>query len=216
MGLTKATLKNLDTGDQMDVLFNPTQYSIKKDNQWKPKPVVGKNVPKLDFTGGGSRTLTMELFFDVYEQKNADVRDHVNKLWDLTMIDESKKNPKTKRSRHPLCLLQWGPNWTFKAALTSLAVTYTLFREDGTPVRATANVTLQEAEDDTEMKGTNPTSFAELGRKRREVRPHDSLALISYEEYGTPNLWRKIAEDNDLDNPADLQPGQIISVPALD
>jgi len=76
-------------------------------------------------------------------------------------------------------------------------------------------VTLQEAEDDTEMAGTNPTSFAELGRKSRQVRPHDSLALIAYEEYGSPTLWRHIAEDNNIDNPLDLQPGQILSVPAL-
>lgn len=216
MGLTKATLTNLDNQDKLDVLFNPTEYSIKKDNQWKQKPVVGKNVPKLDFTGGGSRTLTMDLFFDVYETKGADVRDHVNKLWNLTMIDETKKNPKTKRARPPLCLLQWGPNWTFKAALTSLSVSYTLFREDGTPVRATAKVTLQEAEDDSEKKGTNPTSFAELGRRCREIRPHDTLALIAYEEYGASSLWRNIAIDNEIDDPKDLRPGQIISIPALD
>ena len=215
MGLTKATITNLDTNEKMDVLFNPTQYAIKKDNQWTAKPVVGKNVPKLDFTGGGSRILTMELFFDVYEINGADVRDHVNKLWDITMISDTNKYASTKRSRPPLCLLQWGPSWTFKAALTSLNCTYTLFREDGTPVRAKASVTLQEAEDDTEMAGTNPTSFAELGRKSRQVRPHDSLALIAYEEYGSPTLWRHIAEDNNIDNPLDLQPGQILSVPAL-
>jgi len=91
MGLTKATITNLDTNEKMDVLFNPTQYAIKKDNQWTAKPVVGKNVPKLDFTGGGSRILTMELFFDVYEINGADVRDHVNKLWDITMISDTNK-----------------------------------------------------------------------------------------------------------------------------
>ena len=131
------------------------------------------------------------------------------------MIDTSIMNASTQRSRPPLCLLQWGPNWFFKAALTSLNATYTLFREDGTPVRAKANVTLQEAEDDTDMPGTNPTSFAELGRKARVVRPHDSLALIASEEYGNPTLWRKIAEDNNIDDPLDLRPGQILSVPAL-
>jgi hypothetical protein len=215
MGLTKATITNLDNNEKTDFLFNPTQYAIKKDNKWKAKPVVGKNVPKLDFTGGGSRILTMEIFFDVYENQGADVRDYVNVLWNLTMISDTNQNPSTKRSRPPLCLLQWGPNWTFQAALTSLNCTYTLFREDGTPVRAKANVTLQEAEDDTDQPATNPTSYGEMGRKSRLVRPHDSLALIAYEEYGSATLWRRIAEDNNIDDPLDLRAGQILSVPAL-
>lgn len=213
MGLTKATITNLDTNAVIECLFNPTEYSIAKSNNWQPKPVVGKNVPKLDFTGGGSRTLTVELFFDVFEA-DGDVRSHVNKLWDLTMIDESNKNDKTKKSRPPLCLFQWGPDWHFKAAVTSLNVRYTLFKQDGTPVRAVASVSLQEAEDDKEQKGTNPTSYAEPGHRRRIVRPHDTLPLIAYEEYGDPNKWRVIADANRLDNPAAIEPGQVLAIPA--
>lgn len=215
MGLTKATLTNVDTNDKIECLFNPTEYTIAKANSWQPKPVVGKNVPKLDFTGGGSRVLTVELFFDVYEQSGADVRDHVNKLWKLTMIDERKKNRETKRSRPPLCIFQWGGHWTFKAAITNLSVRYTLFRQDGTPVRAVASVTLQEAEDESEQPGTNPTSFAPPGRRRREVRPHDTLAIIAFEEYGDPGMWRRIAEANAIDDPLGLRPGQVLAIPPV-
>jgi len=215
MGLTKATLTNVDTNDKIECLFNPTEYTIAKANSWQPKPVVGKNVPKLDFTGGGSRVLTVELFFDVYEQTGADVRDHVNKLWKLTMIDERKKNRETKRSRPPLCIFQWGGHWTFKAAITNLSVRYTLFRQDGTPVRAVASVTLQEAEDESEQPGTNPTSFAPPGRRRREVRPHDTLAIIAFEEYGDPGMWRRIAEANAIDDPLGLRPGQVLAIPPV-
>jgi len=215
MGLTKATLTNLNNNDTVEVLFNPTEYTLAKTNNWASKPNVGKNVPKRDFTGGNSRKLDMELFFDVFEKKDADVRDHVNKVFALMMIDEAKKNPKTKKARPPLCLFQWGGNWSFKAAVTNLSVRYTLFRDTGIPARATAKITLEEAEDETEQKGTNPTSFAEPGRRRREVRPQDTLALIAYEEYGDPNKWRRIADDNRLDNPFALRPGQVLSIPPL-
>jgi hypothetical protein len=214
MGLTKATLTNLDTKEKIECLFNPTEYTIAKTNTWKPKPVVGKNVPKLDFSGGGSRTLTLELFLDVFEKKGGDVRKHVDKLWDLTMIDEKKvKNQKTKRSRPPLCLFQWGPNWSFKAAVTSLSVKYTLFRQDGTPVRATASITLQEAQDEKEQKKQNPTSGSPPGYRRREVRPHDSLPLIAYEEFGDAGHWRSIALANGIDDPLAISPGQILAIP---
>ncbi|MFI5385009.1 MAG: LysM peptidoglycan-binding domain-containing protein [Fimbriimonadales bacterium] len=215
MGLTKATLTNLDTNEKIECLFNPTEYSIAKTNTWQAKPIVGKNVPKLDFTGGGSRTLSLELMFDVFEKQGEDVRTHIDKLWKLTMIDEAKKSSKTNRSRPPLCLFQWGGNWHFKAAITSLTVKYTLFRQDGTPVRATATVSLEEAADDSEQPNTNPTSYSPSRMRRREVRPKDTLALIAFEEYGDSSKWRPIAEANSIDDPMDIEPGQIIAIPML-
>ena len=65
MTLIKATLKNQNTGDVIKFLFNPTEYTIVKTNNWSSKPNVGKNVPKRDFTGGNSRKLDMEIFLDV-------------------------------------------------------------------------------------------------------------------------------------------------------
>jgi len=98
--------------------------------------------------------------------------------------------------------------------VTSLSVRYTLFREDGTPVRATATIALEEAQDDDDTTGTNPTSFGEGGRKRRIVRPDDTLATIAFEEYGDAGAWRTIAQDNELVDPLAIKPGQILSIPA--
>lgn len=215
MGLTKATLTNLDNNQKIECLFNPTEYTIAKTNTWQAKPIVGKNVPKLDFTGGGSKTLSVDLLFDVFEKSGEDVRTHIDKLWALTMIDEAKKSSQTDRSRPPLCLFQWGGNWHFKAAITSLSVKYTLFRQDGTPVRATATVSLEEAADENDQPNTNPTSYSPSRARRREVRPKDTLALIAYEEYGDSSKWRPIAEANSIDDPMDIEPGQILAIPML-
>lgn len=214
MGLAPARITNKDTKDTITCLFNPTEYTISKTNSWQSKPVVGKNVPKLDFTGGGAQTLTMDLFFDVFEEEGKDVSDHIKKLMALTLIHPKPKNDKTKKSRPPLCLFEWGPKWSFTAVVMSLKVRYTLFRENGTPVRATASITLQEAEDDTQQKKQNPTSYSEGGSRRREVRPHDTLALIAYEEYDDPNRWRDIALENGIDDPLSLHSGQVLVIPA--
>ena len=215
MTLAPATLQNLESKETFKCLFNPTDYTIAKSNNWKAKEQTGTNVPKLDFTGGQSRSLKMKLFFDVAEEENGDVRKSVDKLWELALIYSDKKHPVTKKSRPPLCLFQWGPNWQFTAVVASLSVNYTLFREDGTPVRAMADVSFTEAQDDKKKKGTNPTSFSEGGRKRREVQPRDTVALIAYEEYGDPTLWRRIADENHLDDPMHLRPGQILAIPPL-
>ncbi len=215
MGLTKATITNLDTNERIECLFNPTEYTIAKQNQWQAKPIQGRNVPNLEFTSGGAKTMTMELFFDVFEQRNGDVSTLVNKLWELAMIDEAHRNSTTNRSRPPLCLFHWGPRWEFKAAITNLSVRYTLFRQDGTPVRATASITLEEAEDATVQPGTNPTSGSKPGYRRRQVGARETLPLIAHQEYGDASKWRGIAQANDLDDPMSLEAGMILSIPPL-
>ena len=130
------------------------------------------------------------------------------------MTDDKTKNPKTQRKRPPRCMFQWGGNWEFIAVVQSLSVKYTLFREDGVPVRATVDVTFMEADDVTVQKKTNPTSFVPRpGYKRREVHLRETLASIAQKEYGDANLWRMIADENAIDNPLSLEPGRILAIP---
>lgn len=213
MGLAKATLQNLESGTPFECLFNPTDYTIARTNHWEENRVNGRDVPQLAFTGGSSSQMTMQLFFDVSEKRNGNVRTHVDELWKLALIDTHTKNPVTQRARPPLCQFVWGRKWSFIAVIASLSVRYTLFNEDGVPVRATADVTFQEARDFKPEKGTNPTSYATPGHKLRTVRPYDSLPLISHQEYGDSTLWRAIAEDNHIEDPLSLVPGQILSIP---
>jgi hypothetical protein len=215
MSLTKASITNLYTNDKLECLFNPTEYTIAKTNNWQAKPVKGKNVPKMDFTGGGARSMTVELLFDVFENPLGDVRTHTDKLFKMCAIDSSKVNQKTQKGRPPFILFEWGQNWQFKSAITSLSIRFTLFRHDGVPVRALANLTLMEAVDENDKKGTNPTSFGDPGMKLRQVRPRDTLAGIAADEYGSPSQWRLIADANRIDDPMGIEPGQILAIPSL-
>ncbi len=225
MSVAKGALVNVDTGDVIPILFNPKEYVYDKSTTWgqaadgdasKNKAVKGLNLRQREFQGGNPQKLTMELFFDVLEQQGADVRRmYIDNLIKFVKVDPERKNAKTDKGRPPLCRFTWGPVSSFKAAMTSLNVTYTLFREDGVPVRATAKITLEEVEDEDEQPGQNPTSFSQPGRKRREVRPQDTLATIAYEEYGDPTKWRLIADDNRLDDPLSIRAGQILSIPTL-
>jgi hypothetical protein len=213
MSLTKATIKNLETNETLTCLFNPSEYTIAKQNQWETKNVVGRNSPNLEFTGGGARSMTMDLMFDVFEQSGGDVRTHIDKLWQMTNIESRTRSARSRRGRPPFVLFQWGGDWHFRAALTSLSVKYTLFRQDGTPVRAVATVTLQEAED--EPRRTNPTSGSLPGYRRYVVEPHDTLPNIAFKEYGDATKWRTIAEANGIDDPLALSPGQALGIPPL-
>ena len=215
MTLVKAKLTNSDTNEQFECLFNPNEYSIRAGNEWASTKVIGRRLPKLEFTGGKSSTLTLTLFFDVNETPRANVRSYTSRLMKLTEIVASTKDPTTGQGRPPICLFQWGGIWSFKAVVKDIDLKFTLFREDGTPVRATAALTFLEVIDAAVQEPTNPSSYAERGYKRHRVQPHETLALIAYENYGDAGKWRRIADANNLGDPLRLQTGQILAIPPL-
>jgi hypothetical protein len=208
MKLEKAYIVTLDNPKrEITCLFNPTEYTFTKTNQWKTETVMGQDVPPSIFLGGGPITLTMALFFDTYESKE-DVRKYTNDLLRLTYVDPKLGNDKNKQGRPPRCQFNWGTTWSFKAVITQVTQRFTLFLENGTPVRATVTVTFQQVEQQGIYPPQNPTSQGLEGRRVRIVRNGDRLDWIAYEEYGDPGLWRLIADASGLDNPLKLQPGQ--------
>lgn len=208
--LTKAFLTNVDTKEQIEFLFNPTEYSMSKSNNWDSTPIPGFEVPPTEFQGGQAATLNLDLFFDTFE-RNEDVRNYTDKVVKLTKI-----SPKTKQNgqtgRPPQVLFNWGKVVSSKSIITSLSIKYTLFKPDGTPVRATMSLSLQECENHSVQRPQNPTSQGSYGHKVHVVQPGDTIGLIAYKHYGNSRSWRLIADTNGLDNPKELQTGQALEI----
>lgn len=138
MGLTKATIKrHIPDGEEIKVLFNPTQYRLSKSNQFAEVAIPGLAAPLLQFGRGNAHTLSMQLFFDTYTyDAGKDVRQYTKKVTDLLNIDEELHAP-------PVCLFSWG-NLQFIGVLERAEQNFTLFDSDGIPVRATVDVTFKE------------------------------------------------------------------------
>lgn len=204
---------------RVNFMFNPTEYSVSKSNKWNAKTDKSGNVPKWEFGGGDPRQLTIEVFFDSYlglkDAKRDDVRDATNMLFKFMMIDKNLKGGNSKMAKPPTCRLVWGGDtkFQFDCYIMSCSVKYTLFLDDGTPVRATANLTLKEVKDPTDLPGTNPTSLGDVGRRVYTVNEGDRLDWIAYREYNDANEWRRIALANHITNPLALQPGMVLVIP---
>lgn len=215
--LAKASLTDLDDPNArpIEFMFNPTEYSLSKSNSWEPVKIVGSNVPRLEFTSGGSISLKLDLLFDTYGSKQ-DVRTYTDKIFALTKISPKTVDDVTKIGRPPRCMFSWGKVFNFPAVITDINVQYTLFLSDGTPVRARVSLGLQECEDPDVQPRQNPTTQGTLGHKVYVVKPGDTIDWIAYQEYRDPTAWRAIAEANSLDNPRDLRPGQVLAIQPLE
>ncbi|BAZ70722.1 MAG: LysM peptidoglycan-binding domain-containing protein [Pelatocladus maniniholoensis HA4357-MV3] len=199
-----------EIGAEITVLFNPNEITIDKTANWCLAPTDQSDVPESQFTHGEPAQLTMNLLCDTYEAKT-DVRTHADKIFDLTTIQKHGS-----LHRPPLCKLMWGKfdfN-NFQWVLTNLNQRFTLFLDNGTPVRASLTCTFKQwRSDQQDAKLTNKQSPDVA--KARIVKDKERISNIAYEEYEDPSLWRAIAQANNIDNPTHLKPGTVLAIPAL-
>jgi len=212
MAEKKAEIFRVDSPSKKVVCqFNPNDFSISKSIKWEYRSVDGKNVGDPAFAGGEAQDLTVDLLFDSTDT-GSDVRRKYNELLKMAEIDEAKANRTTGKGEPPQCKFQWGSFLSFTGVITTIAQNFTLFKADGTPLRAKVKVTFSETPQ--AKKGQNPTTRTE-NRKIWVVREGETLPWIAYQEYGEASQWRYIAETNGLDNPMNLQPGQVLKLVPL-
>jgi hypothetical protein len=202
-------VKVSDPSKQVVCHFNPTNFKLGKKLEWKTKTNIGGDVSELKFSGGKAHELgPIEFLFDTTDT-GEDVRDTYRVLLDLASVDQNKKNTQTNKGQPPLCRFEWGMFLSFTAVITELNQTFTMFKANGTPVRAKVAVKLLQVPE--QIKPQNPTSRSE-SRKIWVVREGQTLDWIAYQEYGDPVYWRHIAETNNLLNPKALRPGQVLKL----
>jgi contractile injection system tube protein/LysM domain-containing protein len=215
MGIEKLLITNLDNGEKFKVLFNPTEYTFDDASKWQEFP-ANRHKAELQYTGGDRKRLSMELFYDTYEQKE-DVRLYTGKLSRLLAVTTDDKN---NGKRPPTLELSWGKankdlGFPFKCVLESLKQQFTLFAEDGTPVRAKCSVAFKEYElPKDEQQRDNPRgSYPD---QTYTVREGDTLTGIAGALWKDPAKWRKLASANSIRNPRILQAGQSLLVKAIE
>jgi hypothetical protein len=209
MALEKALLQNVDTNDSFKVLFNPKEYTVTKSVQWEPHKAPGLDLPEQEFTSGNPAVLSVELFFDSYEdKKDINKVDGANPdaIMKLALRDPDKHRP-------PLVMFTWG-SFIFKGVVESLTLRYHMFLADGKPCRATANLSIKQAETAQEQLQKTPNNSPDH-TKRRTLKMGETLALIAHEEYDDPGEWRRIADANDIIDPRDVKPGTVLTLPPI-
>lgn len=203
-------------------MFNPEEFSVDKSNEFSEIKIPGLSGSIFQFVRGGSRSLSLDLFFDTYEQ-GLDVRVYTDRIsgWDMSGLTGSLPGPLSglmdidpDLHAPPVCLFVWGA-YVFPCIIEKANKKYTMFLPSGIPVRATLSVTLKEyIEPEMLEKGT--PKFSPNRTKRWTVKGRDSLWLIAAREYGDPSKWRAIAEFNKIDNPRLLEVGKEITIPPLE
>jgi hypothetical protein len=208
-----------ETLPDIPVMFNPESYSISKSVKWDT-PSSGSsgsntqtqsrlNAPIIQFGGGESRQLSLDLFFDITDSTTLDdVRAETNKLVELTRIQRDEDQPR-------VCRIAWGQaptnsDFPFTGVVTSLTQKFVQFSREGKPVRANLTVSFKEFLDpELDRRKTDPELTT------RMVRGGETLSSIAADVYRDPRRWRVIADANGIDNPRHIAAGQTLVIPKI-
>jgi hypothetical protein len=214
-------------GEPLKVSFNPTEYTLTKGVQIAEVPVPGLDAPLLQFVRGQVETLSLDLFFDSTDggtgKKARSVTEKTDQFYALVKIEKETHAP-------PICLFSWGGacfpgkhnerggdellRFAFKCVVESVRQRFTLFNPDGVPLRATLTVSLKEYKTLAEQIQEIDPHSADRDRAH-VVRQHETLSAIAAELYDDPTQWRWIAEANDVEDPLELMPGAVLTVPRI-
>jgi nucleoid-associated protein YgaU len=190
--------------------FNPKEVTISKSAQWEKKPAKGaKKAGPPEYNGADPCKLTVEVFFDATLKSDQSVVDSVEKLFSCCVpID---KTVTAKKPMPPLVVFKWGGITSFPAYVTQVNAKYTRFASNGVPIRAVCTVNLEEMP--SQASAQNPTSGVLAVERVHTMVAGDNLALVAYQEYGDPTMWRPLAAYNGVDDPMRIAPGTQILLP---
>src|SRR3990172_5182881 len=183
-------------GLSVSCMFNPFEYSVSKSNNFEESSKNQSDVPHVEFKKAGAQTLKLNLIFDTYEE-DTDVSEVTNDLWKFMMTKTQEKSSKNEKVEPPQVAFEWGV-FKFVSYITNMTQKFTLFKNDGTPVRANVDVTFTQYTDVNDYPGQNPTSGGGPIERVWQVVAGARLDTISAEVYQNAGKWRLIPQHNHL------------------
>lgn len=192
------------------VEINPASYSHSHQVSYNNKTAQGKAGAKLEYKGTPPETVSFEIYFDATGAIAS------SKTPVSVQIERFKKacfNYQGDIHEPYYLIISWG-SLVFKCKLTSMDINYTLFKPNGTPLRAKASVKFEEALDVELIAKESGDKSPDLTHSIT-VKAGDTLPLLCYHTYGDASYYLEVAKYNNLSNFRNLKPGTELYLPPI-
>jgi hypothetical protein len=205
-------------GEPLRLSINPEKYTRTYKICYNERTAQGSSGGSPDFNRIPSERLKLELVFDgtgvvsgalpgILPHTEDGIADQIEKFNKLVFDYDGKIHS-------PRYLgLTWG-KLIFKCRLAELSLTYTLFKPDGTPLRARGDATFVGFASEKELAKKAANESADVTHVRT-VRAGDTLPLMCFQVYGDSGRYPGVAAANGLTDFRDLGPGSQLVFPPL-
>ncbi len=214
------------TGNSYTALINPEQFSISYATSHTPRSGHGASEEQRTFHRRSPQTVTLKIIVDgtgiissgtsggeigaIISNLSGGKKDVAQEISSIKQVlygyDSDTHMP-------TFVQLRWG-KIIFNAQLTSMTISFKLFKPDGTPIRAEVDCSFQGVIDDKKLAALENKQSPDLTHLRTIVKG-DSLSLICYEEYGDSKYYYQVARVNRLADFKQLIPGTRLILPPI-
>lgn len=206
--MSKAYLE-LD-GQKIEFQFNPEDITMSRQAAWGESGEGKRSEGSVpEYAGPEPLEMRLKMRLDASNEESGDVSETVERLFEACA--PTRKSLARDLPLPAAVTLGWDRVY-LHGYIKKVEATYTMFRSSGVPVRAECSIDFREFPP--EKSRQNPTSGGRGAQGYVQVLAGDTLAAVSYREYGDPSLWRALAEANSIDDPLRLVPGTELLVPA--
>lgn len=214
MALKQLTIKAFkdDTfGSQVGsytAMLNPESYTQNFNVSYNEEQAPGTPEATLKYEKSTPTTIKFDLVFDATGVVNSSVTDVGSEIQKFRKVVYDYNG-----SIHCPNYLEvtWGNALVYQCKLTSMTVNYTLFKSDGTPLRAKVTVNFKEYVTPTKPMEDSSPDMTHV----KTVVAGDLLPSMTFDVYGDEAHLLKVAEHNKLDSIISLQPGSRLYFPPL-
>src|SRR5258705_3693126 len=195
--------------DSFEVLFNPNTYSQKYEVVYHARQGAGDTGSPQVFGKIKPQEYTFELLFD--GTGTAIARKEVRTELDKFLTVAGRHDSEIHR---PMYLrLSWGPLIS-RCVLKSADIIFTLFKPDGSPLRARVRAVFSENVEDTLRVAEERRNSPDLTHVHT-VKSGEHLSQLADKYYGDASRYLQVADFNKLANFRRLEPGQQIVFPPI-
>jgi hypothetical protein len=202
---------------------NPDRYTLDYAVELAPDQAAGTSGKNAVFHLKEPEKLSFEFLFDSTGVVDPGLSIHgaarefgydTGVEYDISLFKKFLLEVDGKTHQPKYLILRWG-GLLFKCVLETLSIEYTLFKPDGTPIRAIAKANFKGSIPDLLRLAKDKLSSPDLTHTR-EVKASDTLLNLCNDIYSDPALYIKIAEINHLTNFRKLRTGRKVYFPPID
>ncbi|MGX8904710.1 CIS tube protein [Streptomyces netropsis] len=192
--------------------FNPPGYTLGKRASLARTPArTAPEAAGAEYLGAGPRAMSVEVYLD---GDPGEVERDVEIL--LSCLSPTRASVRAGRPSAPWVQLYWGTNTSvsFPALVTHVEVHCNVIETDGRAKRANCKVYLEEVGG--AVPRQNPTSGGAGALREHRLVQGECLALVAWQAYQDPVLWRAVARANGVDDPLAGLTGRVLVVPGVE
>ena len=199
----------LDSPKIFTVMFNPQSYTQKYEVEYSDRQGQGDSGSPQIFGKIKPQEYSFEFVFDGTGTAVAkqDVQETVEDFLAVT----GKFEGDSHRPRY--LILHWGTLFS-SCILKSAEISYTLFDNNGIPLRAKVKAEFSENIGDTLRVAKERKNSPDLTHIR-VIKVGERLSLLCQQMYGTPDYYLQVAAYNGLNDFRNLQVGQSLYFPPV-